>query len=160
MKRGIRMKTKRQSKIIELIEKYPITTQDELAEHLIQAGFATTQATISRDIRELKLTKIPTEDGRQKYAIVQAQDQDMLSKYKRVLSAGILSMEASENLIVIKTVSGVAMAVAAALDSMDINGLMGCIAGDDTIFAVARSKDTSKDVITNIEKIAYSDLVE
>lgn len=152
------MKSARQSKIIELIEEYDIMTQEELSEMLSQAGFRNTQATISRDIRELKLTKITTESGKPKYALQQPQDVDIWKKYRQVLAAGILTMEASENLIVIKTVSGVAMAVAAALDNLDINGLMGCIAGDDTIIAVARSKDMSDKVIANIEKTAYSDL--
>ena len=152
------MKSARQSKIIELIEEYDNMTQEELSELLSQAGFPNTQATISRDIRELKLTKITTASGKPKYAIQQPQDVDIWRKYRQVLAAGILTMEASENLIVIKTVSGVAMAVAAALDNLDINGLMGCIAGDDTIIAVARSKDMSEKVIANIEKTAYSDL--
>ena len=133
-------------------------TQEELSELLTQAGFRNTQATISRDIRELKLTKITTDSGKPKYALQQPQDIDIWKKYRQVLAAGILTMESSENLIVIKTVSGVAMAVAAALDNLDINGLMGCIAGDDTIIAVARSKEMSANVIANIEKTAYSDL--
>lgn len=152
------MKSARQSKIIELIEQYDIMTQEELSELLTQAGFRNTQATISRDIRELKLTKITTDSGKPKYALQQPQDIDICKKYRQVLAAGILTMESSENLIVIKTVSGVAMAVAAALDNLDINGLMGCIAGDDTIIAVARSKEMSANVIANIEKTAYSDL--
>ena len=152
------MKSARQSKIIELIEQYDIMTQEELSELLTQAGFRNTQATISRDIRELKLTKITTDSGKPKYALQQPQDIDIWKKYRQVLAAGILTMESSENLIVIKTVSGVAMAVAAALDNLDINGLMGCIAGDDTIVAVARSKEMSANVIANIEKTAYSDL--
>ncbi|CCY59820.1 arginine repressor [Clostridium sp. CAG:632] len=152
------MKSARQSKIIELIEQYDIMTQEELSELLTQAGFRNTQATISRDIRELKLTKITTDSGKPKYALQQPQDIDIWKKYRQVLAAGILTMESSENLIVIKTVSGVAMAVAAALDNLDINGLMGCIAGDDTIIAVARSKEMSANVIANIEKTAYSDL--
>lgn len=152
------MKSARQSKIIELIEQYDIMTQEELSELLTEAGFRNTQATISRDIRELKLTKITTDSGKPKYALQQPQDVDIWKKYRQVLAAGILTMETSENLIVIKTVSGVAMAVAAALDNLDINGLMGCIAGDDTIIAVARSKEMSASVIANIEKTAYSDL--
>lgn len=152
------MKSARQSKIIELIEEYDVMTQEELSELLSRAGFQNTQATISRDIRELKLTKITTDSGKPKYALQQPQDVDIWKKYRQVLAAGILTMEASENLIVIKTVSGVAMAVAAALDHLNINGLMGCIAGDDTIIAVARSKDMSDKVIANIEKTAYSDL--
>ncbi len=151
------MKSARQSKIIELIENNDIMTQEELSELLSKAGFPNTQATISRDIRELKLTKITTESGKPKYALKQPQDADIWKKYRQVLAAGILTMEPAENLIVIKTVSGMAMAVAAALDHLDINGFMGCIAGDDTIIAVARSKEMSERVIANIEKTAYGD---
>ena len=151
------MKSARQSKIIELIEEYDIMTQEELSELLAQAGYPNTQATISRDIRELKLTKITTPSGKPKYAQQPPQDTDIWKKYRQVLAAGILTMETSENLIVIKTVSGVAMAVAAALDNLAISGLMGCIAGGDTIIAVARSKEMSEKVIANIEKAAYSE---
>lgn len=149
------MKSKRQSKIIEIIEKFDIETQEELTNKLIDAGFATTQATISRDIRELKLTKVAGNNGKQKYTVSTSVTIDVSGKYKKVLSAGIISMEAAENMIVIKTVSGVAMAVGAALDSLNINGLMGCIAGDDTIFAVTRTKEMTKDVIANIKKVAW-----
>lgn len=149
------MKAGRQSKIIEIIENNCIETQEELTTKLQQKGFNTTQATISRDIRELKLTKISTEDGKQKYTLPKGTDMEVLIKYQKVLSAGIISMEAAENLIVIKTVSGVAMAVGAALDNLDINGLMGCIAGDDTVFVALRTKSLSREVITNIEKVAY-----
>ncbi len=149
------MKESRQSRIIDIVESRIIETQEELTSILLREGFNTTQATISRDIRELKLTKVSTEDGRQKYTIPKGADLEVLSKYQKVLAAGILSMEAAENLIVIKTVPGVAMAVGAALDNLEINGLMGCIAGDDTLFVVARTKAMSKEVISNIEKVAY-----
>ena len=152
------MKIARHAKIIDLISRNDVETQEELADLLNGEGFRVTQATVSRDIRELKLTKITTDSGKPKYALQQPQDIDIWKKYRQVLAAGILTMESSENLIVIKTVSGVAMAVAAALDNLDINGLMGCIAGDDTIIAVARSKEMSANVIANIEKTAYSDL--
>ncbi len=150
------MKAGRQSKIIEIVENNDIETQEELTARLLLAGFNTTQATISRDIRELKLTKVVGANGKPKYIVSKGEDVEVTSKYQKVLSAGILSMEAAENLIVIKTVSGVAMAVGAALDNLNINGLMGCIAGDDTLFVVARTKSLSREVIANIEKVAYS----
>ena len=151
------MRYARQNKILELIKENDIDTQEMLVALLKESGFNVTQATISRDIRELKLTKITTPSGKPKYAQQPPQDTDIWKKYRQVLAAGILTMETSENLIVIKTVSGVAMAVAAALDNLDISGLMGCIAGDDTIIAVARSKEMSEKVIANIEKAAYSE---
>lgn len=148
------MKEKRQNKIKEIIEKKEIETQDELLSELAAAGFSATQATISRDIRELKLTKVSDGNGKQKYVVIQNTDTDVLVKYHQVLSAGILNMDYAENIIVIHTVSGMAMAVAAALDNMNIQGFMGCIAGDDTIFAVARSKDFCREIIAGIKKVA------
>ena len=148
------MKEKRQNKIKEIIETKEIVTQDELLLELGKAGFMTTQATISRDIREMKLTKVSDGAGKQKYTMIQNTDTDVIKKYQQVLSAGILNMDCAENIIVIRTVSGMAMAVAAALDNMNIQGLMGCIAGDDTIFAAARSRECCEEIIADIKKVA------
>ena len=126
------MKTQRHAKIIELISKYSIETQEELAARLQEAGYQVTQATVSRDIRELKLTKMASEDGRQKYMVYQERDDVTNQKYVRVLRDGFLSMDMAQNILVIKTVSGMAMAVAAALDAMRWSEIVGCIAGDDT----------------------------
>jgi len=148
------MKEKRQNRIKEIIETKDIETQDELLEELRKEGFRITQATISRDMREMKLTKVLSDTGKQKYAMLRNFDTDVEQKYKKVLSAGIVSVDHSDNLIVIRTVSGMAMAVAAALDNMDLPGLMGCIAGDDTIFAAVRNKDFCRQIIMGIEKLA------
>ena len=148
------MKKNRQNKIKEIIENKEIETQDELLAELVNAGFSTTQATISRDIREMKLTKVSYGAGKQKYMMIQNADNNVLQKYHQVLNAGILNIDYAENMIVIHTVSGMAMAVAAALDNMDIKGLMGCIAGDDTIFCVARSKESCKGIIAKIKKVS------
>ena len=134
------------------IEQYDIETQDELQEKLAEAGFKTTQATISRDIREINLTKVAVAGGRQKYTLGKQTNHESIESYRKVLSAGILSMVPAENLIVIKTVSGMAMAVAAALDNVEINGLLGSIAGDDTIFLAVRSRDMTDTVMKAIEK--------
>lgn len=147
------MKSKRQEKIRELIEMFHIETQDELAEKLQEEGFPTTQATISRDIREMKLTKISDDSGRQKYIVMQPRDTDTNGKYKRVLADGILSLDVAQNMIVIKTVVGMAMAVAAAIDNLNIQGIMGCIAGDDTIFCVSRDEITARNVIKNMRNV-------
>ncbi len=151
------MKEKRQNKIREIIETKDIETQDELLSCLIQAGFQTTQATISRDIREMKLTKVSDGNGKQKYTVLQNADTDVLVKYHQVLNAGILNIDYAENMIVIRTVSGMAMAVAAALDNMNLPGVMGCIAGDDTIFCAVRGSQYCKNVIAQIKKVASDD---
>ena len=100
------MKTTRQAKILELIQKKDVETQEELSAYLEKEGFQVTQATVSRDIRELKLTKISTDNGRQKYAVITDADSNMMEKYARVLREGFLSVDAAENIVVIKTVSG------------------------------------------------------
>ena len=126
---------------------------DELLEKLAEAGFSTTQATISRDIREINLTKVAVAGGRQKYTLGKSATHESIESYRKVLGAGILSMVPAENLIVIKTVSGMAMAVAAALDNVEINGLLGSIAGDDTIFLAVRSREMTDSVMKTIDKM-------
>ena len=147
------MKAKRQEKIVEIIEQYDIETQDDLAEKLQEAGFNTTQATISRDIREMKLTKLTFPDGKQKYIALNNHDAASTEKYKRVLKDGIVSIAISENILVIRTVAGMAMACAAALDHLKITQILGCIAGDDTIMCVVRSKDVAPEVREMLQKL-------
>lgn len=149
------VKSKRQAKMIEIIEQNEIETQDELAERLMEAGFVATQATISRDIRELKLTKVSDGNGKQKYIMLKNQELDHVSKLAKVMRAGIIGIDTAENLVIIKTVSGVAMAVAAALDNSEIEGMVGCIAGDDTIFCAIKTKEMVEDVVKIIEEMAF-----
>lgn len=144
------MKVNRHAKIVELINKCQIETQEELAERLNQVGFHVTQATVSRDIRDLKLTKVPAENGKQKYAVLESGNTAMGEKYIRILRDGFVSMDMAQNILVIKTVSGMAMAVGAALDAMKWTELVGCIAGDDTVMCAVRSVD---DTILLMEKI-------
>ncbi len=146
------MKLERHSKIVELIGKYEIETQEELAERLNQAGFRVTQATVSRDIRELKLTKVSTGSGRQRYMVMHSQE-TLSEKYIRVLKDGYLSMDMAQNILVIRTVSGMAMAVAAALDAIHFQEIVGCIAGDDTIMCAVRSADDTILVMDKIRKL-------
>ena len=135
------MKAKRHSKIVELIGKYEIERQEELADYLRKEGFDVTQATVSRDIRALKLTKVNTGNGRQRYVILDKDQNVFGEKYTRVLRDGFVSMDMAQNILVIKTVSGMAMAVAAALDALEFHEIVGCIAGDDTIMCAVRSVD-------------------
>ena len=119
------MKVSRHAKIIELINQYDIETQEELADRLNQSGFKVTQATVSRDIRDLKLTKMSVDGGKQKYVIIKPEDGGMTEKYMRVLRDGYVSMDMAQNILVIKTVSGMAMAVAAAIDAMQWKEVVG-----------------------------------
>jgi arginine repressor len=147
------MKTNRQSKIIEIIQKNEVETQDELSALLEKDGFRVTQATVSRDIRELKLTKIPTASGRQKYAVITDAPENLSKKYERVLREGFLSMDMAQNILVIKTVSGMASAVCAAIDAMKMREIVGSIAGDDTIMCAIRTVDDTYAVMTHIRRI-------
>ena len=148
------MKTKRHSKIVELINSYDIETQEELAQRLEEDGFAVTQATVSRDIRDLKLSKVVMANGKQKYSLMPKQD-GISEKYVRILGEAFVSMDRAQNILVVKTVSGMAMAAAAALDSMQMSEIVGCIAGDDTIMAAIRSVEDTVAVMERIRKLVY-----
>lgn len=148
-----RMKVRRQAKILELISKNDVETQEELSDYLEREGYQVTQATVSRDIRELKLTKLPMSNGRQKYVALVETDEDMSKKYTRIFKDGFLSMDMAQNMLVIKTVSGMAMAVAAALDAMHLYEIVGSIAGDDTIMCAVRSCEDTIAVMNRLRKI-------
>jgi len=150
------MKKTRHNRILELIKQYDIETQEELAEHLKQEGFTVTQATVSRDIRELQLSKIPIGNGRQKYVVIKQDDSHLGGKYIRVLKECFVSMDQAQNLLVIKTVSGMAMAVAAAVDAMKFKEIVGSIAGDDTIMVAIRTAEDAAIVMQKIGEMLDS----
>ena len=147
------MKTKRQTKMLELIKKHDMETQEELSDYLQKEGYQVTQATVSRDIRELKLTKVAMSNGRQKYAALTEANEDLSEKYTRVFRDAFVSMDMAQNILVIKTVSGMAMAVAAAIDAMHLHEIVGCIAGDDTIMCAVRSVDDTIAVMSRLRKL-------
>ena len=147
------MKGDRHSKIVDLITKYEVETQEELADLLNQAGFKVTQATVSRDIRDLKLTKVMVQDGKQKYVIFQSNSTGLEEKYIRLLQDAYVHMDMAQNILVIKTVAGMAMAVAAAIDAMNWREVVGTIAGDDTIMCAIRSVEDTYSVMGKIRKI-------
>ena len=147
------MKRRRLEKMIELIEKYDIETQEELADRLVREGYQVTQATVSRDIRELKLSKVPGKEGRQKYVLLNRQEHQMAEKYVGILREAFVSMDRAQNMLVIKTVSGMAMAVGAALDNIGWKEIVGCIAGDDTVMCAIRTAEDTEAVMAELEKI-------
>lgn len=147
------MKVNRHSKIVELVNKYVIETQEELADKLREEGFQITQATVSRDIRDLKLTKVATDDGRQKYVVLKATENALKEKYIRIMKDGFVSMDMAMNILVVKTVSGMAMAVAAAIDEMQWHEVVGCIAGDDTVMCAIRTLEDTTSVMEKIRKL-------
>ena len=146
------MKVGRQAKIIELIGKYDIETQEELCEKLNSEGYDVTQATVSRDIRALKLTKVAGSDGRSVYRAVPSHT-DCSQKYLSILKNGYVSMDMAQNILVVKTVSGMAMAVAAAIDAMSFKEVVGCIAGDDTIMIAIRTVDGCLEVMKKLRAL-------
>ena len=146
------MKIGRQAKIIELIGRYEIETQEELCEKLNAEGYDVTQATVSRDIRALKLTKVTEADGRSVYRAVSG-NIDFSQKYLNILKNGYISMDMAQNILVVKTVSGMAMAVAAAIDAMNFKDVVGSIAGDDTIMIAIRTVDGCLDVMKKLRTI-------
>lgn len=147
------IKKRRHEKINELVSRYEIDTQEELADRLCEAGYQVTQATVSRDIRELKLSKVPVGKGRQKYVAFTQEESHLGDKYIRVLREGYVSMDLAQNLLVMKTVPGMAMAVAAAVDALKIEEVVGCIAGDNTIMMAMRNEATAAAVMDKIERM-------
>ena len=147
------MKVNRHAKIVELVSKYDIETQEELADRLREEGFQITQATISRDIRDLKLTKVQNDNGRQKYVVMKATENVLREKYIRIMKDGFVSMDMAMNILVVKTVSGMAMAVGAAIDEMHWKEIVGCIAGDDTVMCAIRSIEDTVVVMDKIRKL-------
>ena len=146
-------KNSRQERILSLIRDNDISTQEDLTAKVNQAGFEATQATISRDIRTLHLYKCNTKSGKQKYCVDLHRDIELDSKYKRVLKDGFVSIDMAQNILVIKTVSGMAMAVAAAIDSMHFAEIVGTIAGDDTIMMAVRTVEDTKLLLEKISQL-------
>ena len=141
------MKKNRHDKIIEIINSNVVETQEQLASLLKKAGYDVTQATVSRDIRQMKLTKQVIDDGRQKYVYATADPEVMHDKYVNVLKAGFVSVDAAQNILVVKTVSGMAMALATAIDALDLPEVVGCIAGDDTIMIAIKTNEEAVKVM-------------
>ncbi len=147
------MKIARHTKILEIIENNAIETQEELAAKLKEEGFDVTQATISRDIREMKLTKISMENGKQKYTAIKNAEAGISNRLIRIFRDSVVKLDYAQNMIVIKTHNGMAMAVAVAIDNMQTNDILGSIAGDDAVFCVARTHNQAVEFIQKLNKI-------
>ncbi|OAB44165.1 transcriptional regulator AhrC/ArgR [Paenibacillus glacialis] len=141
------MKGQRHIRIRDIITHRDIETQDELVEALRESGFQVTQATVSRDIKELVLIKVPTEDGRYKYSLPTDQRYNPVQKLKRALIDNFVHIDHTGNLVVMKCLPGTANSVAVLLDNMEWNQIMGTICGDDTILMICRSEEDSVYVI-------------
>ncbi|PTX53938.1 ArgR family transcriptional regulator [Melghirimyces profundicolus] len=140
------MKAQRHIKIREIITNRDIETQEDLVDELKNAGYNVTQATVSRDIKELHLVKVPTNNGRYKYSLPADNRFNPHQKLKRILTEAFVGIEQSENLIVMKTMPGNAHAIAVLIDNMDWPDVIGTIAGDDTILLICRDRERAPQV--------------
>ena len=147
------MKTRRHAKILELIQEKNIDTQEELLKWLRESGYDVTQATVSRDIKELRLVKTLGADGKYRYSTGKNESSDISSKFHLLFSDSVLSVDFAGNMVVIRCMVGMAQAVCAAMDSMHWEGVVGTLAGDDTIFVVTRSENSSIDLVTGLKKL-------
>ena len=138
-----------------MISQYEVETQQELAQRLKEEGFEVTQATVSRDIRDMKLSKMPTGEGHQKYVRFHNDEKHLSGKYVNVLKEGFVSIDMAQNILVVKTVSGMAMAVAAAIDAMKYPEIVGSIAGDDTIMMAVRTVEDTKSLMNQILQLVH-----
>ena len=150
------MKVARHTKILELIDNYDIETQEELAKRLQEAGFTVTQATVSRDIREMRLTKIATTKGKQKYSAISGTDSEIAERLIRVFKEAVIKMDYAQNMIVIKTLEGMGMAVGVAFDSMQENEILGTIAGDDTVFCAVKTQQHAAAIVEKLYRIIHT----
>ena len=147
------MKAKRQDKILEIINKYDIETQDDLIARLEKEGFAVTQATASRDIKELKLSKVLTGRGTYRYIRNENKHIDVNVKFNNVLVESIQKVDYASNIIVLKTYPGLASAVATGIDAIHISEILGCVAGDDTIMVVVRDEESAVDIADKLKNM-------
>lgn len=147
------MKYSRHAKILEIIENHEVETQEELAEFLKQNGFNVTQATVSRDIKELRLIKVLTKSGRYKYAAIKQQDSVISDRLIKIFRDSVLGIDHSGNMIVLKTLSGAANAAAEAIDVLDLKGITGTIAGDNTIFILVNENVDKSGIIDEFNKL-------
>ena len=147
------MKARRQAKILELISQSEIDTQEELLRRLREAGFAVTQATVSRDMRELKLMKAVSPSGKYRYTAGREENPDLSEKLKTMLHDSAVSVASAGNLVVLKTHTGMAQAVCVALDAAHLEAVVGTLAGDDTIFAATHSAEAAQQLAARLSKM-------
>ncbi|MBR3988768.1 MAG: arginine repressor [Clostridia bacterium] len=147
------MKLNRHQKILELIKLYPINTQEELLLKLRAEGYTVTQSTVSRDIKSLRLQKALLGDGNYRYIAPEGKQSEKKSGFSGILTSSVVSAEAAVNLVVVKTYSGMAGAACAAIDSIDFAGVVGSLAGDDTIFIACKDNDSAKDFVLQLNKL-------
>ncbi|NMA34975.1 MAG: arginine repressor [Clostridiaceae bacterium] len=150
------MKYSRHAKILELIEQYHIETQEELAERLREHGMDVTQATVSRDIKELRLIKVMADNGAYRYASISRSDGNISNKLLTVLNESFVSCDYANNIVVVKTLPGMAQAAASAVDALKWPDIVGTIAGDDTIMIVCRAEKIAEELVSKFSRMISS----
>lgn len=147
------MKYSRHAKILELIEKYQIETQEELAEKLKEHGMDVTQATVSRDIKELRLVKTMVDSERYKYSSISQSDSNISNKLLTIFTESFVSCDYANNIVVVKTLPGMAQASGSAVDALRWTDIIGSIAGDDTIMIVCRAEKIAEELVNKLNKM-------
>lgn len=147
------MKYNRHAKILDIIENYEIETQDDLAEKLRQSGMDVTQATISRDIKELRLVKVLSSEGRYRYSAMNSDGGNVNDRLLVIIKEAYVSCDYANNILVIKTLPGMAQAVAATIDALGWNDIVGTIAGDDTMMVVCRAEKIAEDLMDKLTRM-------
>ncbi|SHH92358.1 arginine repressor [Clostridium magnum] len=147
------MKVTRHAKILEIINSKDIETQEELADELRKSGMNITQATVSRDIKELKLIKVLSENGKYKYATIMHTENFLSNKLVNIFSQTVIGVENVDKFVILKTISGSASAAAEAIDSLNFDGIAGTIAGDNTIFVLARDNEKAQTITRKMKKM-------
>lgn len=151
------MKTRRHAMILEIINEYPVETQEELLNRLKDNGFNVTQATVSRDIKELRLLKSLSPDGKYRYTSIKKSSSDLQGNMQNFFNSSVIMIKSAQNMVVIKTMAGMANALCASIDSMDFDGLIGTIAGDDTIFIVCSDTERASKLVLDLKKVFVKD---
>jgi transcriptional regulator of arginine metabolism len=147
------MKSVRHSRILDIIAQHPVETQDELLSILRKEGYKATQATISRDIKDLRLVKTLGSDGKYRYVSAESTSPDLQSGFSSLFGTAVKSIDSAQNIVVIKTLSGMAQAICASLDSLNYSSIVGTLAGDDTIFIACRTNDSALSLSAELKKL-------
>ncbi len=145
------MKIDRHSKILEILNKYEVETQEDLTKYLKEAGINVTQATVSRDIRQMKLIKVMTKSGKYKYAAYSNQSSNLDDRIVSVFREAVLTIDYANNFVCLHTITGMAQAAGVAIDALKLNEIVGTVAGDDTLFILVRSEDDAKELVKKFE---------
>lgn len=147
------MKVNRHSKILEILDKYEVETQEDLTRYLKDEGINVTQATVSRDIRQMKLVKVMTPSGKYKYASITEHSSSIDDRIVKVFREAVLTIDYAVNFVCLHTITGMAQAAAVAIDSLKLNEIIGTVAGDDTLFIMCRTEEQAEDLVGKFDSI-------